>query len=775
MVDLVATTALETLRDLLIEEAKFLSSVSTQIDEVAEQLKAMHRFLKDADKRQDNSEMVRGWVRDLRKLSIQAENIGKETERIRSRMAELTKQFDALGKEESSADETNWSRKTYGHEIEEHFVGMEEEIKLLETLMKSDDRSNRVISICGMGGKTTLATKVYNGEAAEWCFQARAWICGHSKVLLTTRNKNIAATEYVHELRCMSDDVGWELLQKIALPTNRSQVLTTNEINLLEEVGRKIVRECGRLPLPISVIGGILRHESSMRWWEKVCQTIDSYLQRGCFPEDEDINAEKLYLLWMAEGMVSHEDRGRGETLRDVAERYLSELANRCMVQVRMDEYSICNKFESCRLHDLMRDLCLSKGKEEEFLEVVDRHMGTEEASLICKISRLAIHLDEAGDDYLGKNKNLRSLLFLPVGRRGRGRNNLVSINFRMLKFLKILILEGYNFQDKKIPEEIKGLILLKHLSIERSWIKEFPSSICNLPCLRSLNLDSLGGLKLPNTIHKLRRLSHLSLPHPHRVKGGGKLKLEGLNELETIKWFSSSVDDTTHLLKLPKLQRLQAHICDEESLQMIIDYTSNHQEQFREIKLVIEEGITFEKDGSSILRKMLTIHSLSYLNIRCRVGKLPAYEIESWRNLVTLIVEGCYIEEDPMEVLEKLPMLRELTFWNHAYVGRKMVCSASGFPNLTSLMLSSLGNLEEWRVEERAMPNLFHLSIWDCEKLETIPEGLKFITTLKQLWIGDMPKKFADRARVVDGREGEDYYKIKHIPSINFVQIKNG
>ncbi|KAK4406084.1 hypothetical protein Sango_0614900 [Sesamum angolense] len=57
-------------------------------------------------------------------------------------MAELTKQFEALGKGESSsgwADETNWSRKTYGHEIEEHFVGMEEEIKLLETLMKIEE------------------------------------------------------------------------------------------------------------------------------------------------------------------------------------------------------------------------------------------------------------------------------------------------------------------------------------------------------------------------------------------------------------------------------------------------------------------------------------------------------------------------------------------------------------------------------------------------------------------------------------------------------------
>ncbi|KAL0414089.1 UNVERIFIED_CONTAM: putative disease resistance protein [Sesamum radiatum] len=471
----------------------------------------------------------------------------------------------------------------------------------------------------------------------------------------------------------------------------------------------------------------------------------------------------------MAEGMVSHEDRGRGETLRDVAERYLSQLANRCMVQVRMDEYSICNKFASCRLHDLMRDLCLSKGKEEEFLEVVDRHMGTKDAFSICKISRLAIHLDEEGDDYLGKNKNLRSLLFLPAG-RGRGWNGLVSRNFRMLKFLKILILEGYNFQDKKIPEEIKELILLKHLSIERSWIKEFPSSICNLPYLQSLNLDLLGHLKLPNTIHKLKRLRHLSFPHPHRVKGGGKLKLEGLNELETIKWFSSSVDDTTHLLKLPKLQCFHD---DEESLLMIIDYVLNHQEQFREITLVIEDGITLEKDGSSLLRKMLRIHSLSYLNFWCRVGKLPAYEIELWRNLLTLNFEACYIEEDPMEILEKLPMLRKLTFWRHSYVGRKMVCSARGFPKLTSLMFSSLGNLEEWKVEERAMPNLSNLVILDCEKLEMIPEGLKFITTLKRLAIGDMPKKFEDRARVVDGKEGEDYYKIKHIPCVEIEQLR--
>ena len=53
MVDSVATIALETLRDILIEEAKFLSSVGGEVEEVRRQLNIMHCFLKDADRRQD--------------------------------------------------------------------------------------------------------------------------------------------------------------------------------------------------------------------------------------------------------------------------------------------------------------------------------------------------------------------------------------------------------------------------------------------------------------------------------------------------------------------------------------------------------------------------------------------------------------------------------------------------------------------------------------------------------------------------------------------------
>ncbi|KAK4406025.1 putative disease resistance RPP8-like protein 2 [Sesamum angolense] len=123
-------------------------------------------------------------------------------------------------------------------------------------------------------------------------------------------------------------------------------------------------------------------------------------------------------------------------------------------------------------------------------------------------------------------------------------------------------------------------------------------------------------------------------------------------------------------------------------------------------------------------------------------------------------------MEEDPMEVLEKLPMLRRLRLDSDAYVGREMVCRATGFPQLRSLFLIELSNLVEWRVEKGAMPNLSTLELYRSNKLKMLPDGLKFITALKSLIINDMPENFQFRVRV----GGRDYHKIKHVPSVQFV-----
>ena len=197
-----------------------------------------------------------------------------------------------------------------------------------------------------------------------------------------------------------------------------------------------MVKKCGGLPLAISVLGGILKGKSSLRDWGMVNKDINSYLRMGkgieedhgavtqvlglsyndlpyrlksCFMhlgnfrEDSTIDAWKLYLLWMAEGLLSLDDQRQGETMTDVAERFLGELAQRSMVQVELVNksfWSISGRFSSCRLHDLMLDLCLSKGKMEDFLKIFDsRSHGNDFAAFMTsstsKTRRLAIHSGE--------------------------------------------------------------------------------------------------------------------------------------------------------------------------------------------------------------------------------------------------------------------------------------------------------------------------------------------------------------------------------------------
>ena len=97
--------------------------------------------------------------------------------------------------------------------------------------------------------------------------------------------------------------------------------------------------------------------------------------------------------------------------------------------------------------------------------------------------------------------------------------------------------------------------------------------------------------------------------------------------------------------------------------------------------------------------------------------------------------------------------------------MGWKMVCSTKRFLRLDSLSLCGIYYLEEWKMEEGAMPALRHLEIESCLELKMLPDGLKFITTLQELKIQSMPKAFKDK--VVEG--GEDFYKVQHVPSIIF------
>ena len=114
------------------------------------------------------------------------------------------------------------------------------------------------------------------------------------------------------------------------------------------------------------------------------------------------------------------------------------------------------------------------------------------------------------------------------------------------------------------------------------------------------------------------------------------------------------------------------------------------------------------------------------------------------------------------------------LCLWSNFYLGEEIVFSANGFPRLTFLGLSFDYTIKLLWVDKSAMPSLKHLSIQRCTSLAMVPEGLRYITTLQILEIFNMPKEFIQRLQVINGIEGDDFYKVRHVPSILLIGGKS-
>ncbi|XWS51556.1 hypothetical protein CRYUN_Cryun12cG0186700 [Craigia yunnanensis] len=138
-------------------------------------------------------------------------------------------------------------------------------------------------------------------------------------------------------------------------------------------------------------MGGLLLRKRNLGEWKRVLSNMSSFfaqdpngvsailalsyndlpyylkscfLHLGQFPEDHPIPTHKLFRLWTAESLIPQQ----GERMEAVAEYYLNELTERNMVQVA--KLSVNERVKKCRLHDLLRDLYISKAKEESFHEI---------------------------------------------------------------------------------------------------------------------------------------------------------------------------------------------------------------------------------------------------------------------------------------------------------------------------------------------------------------------------------------------------------------------
>ncbi|KEH21734.1 putative P-loop containing nucleoside triphosphate hydrolase, leucine-rich repeat domain, L [Medicago truncatula] len=642
-----------------------------------------------------------------------------------------------------------------------------------------------------------------------------------SKMVFTSRNKGVSShvdsKGLVHEPGFLNAEDSWSLFQKKAFSTSDDPEFKI--CNEFERLGRDMVAKCAGLPLAIIVLGGLLATKETINEWEMIHKHITSYLIKGdvperqsrlaevldlsyhnmpyqlkpCFlylsqfPEDFEIPKNKLIQLWMAEGFVSSQyEIERDERLEDVAERYLGSLISRCMVQV--GQMGSTGKIKTCRLHDLMRDMCLSKARKEHFLSVITRSQkdsnsindvssSSSNLSLDSRktggVRRIALFLDKHVDKLVPPNEqvsqHLRSLVYFNDKKCRVESWKLLKTVFENFKLLRVLDLEGVKgSKGQLLPKEVGNLFWLKFLSLKRTCIQILPSSLGKLENLQSLNLQTINKVswdstvEIPNIIWKLKRLRHLYLPN-WCGNVPGILQLENLINLQTLVNFPASKCDVSDLLKLKKLRKLVLN--DPRCFQNFSESFTlcNQKLECLESLSLKTDLLSFPDQVVDVEKLVLGCPSLHKLHVEGRMERLPEAQLFP-PQLSKLTLWGCKLVEDPMVTLEKLPNLKYLSGWE-MYVGKKMVCSVNGFPKLEVLAIRGFSNLEEWVVENEAMPHLCRLSISDCNKLKSVPDGLTIVAGLRELEIRWMPKSFKIRL----GIDGEDYHKVQHVPSIVF------
>ncbi|KAL0322263.1 UNVERIFIED_CONTAM: Disease resistance protein RPP13 [Sesamum calycinum] len=378
-----------------------------------------------------------------------------------------------------------------------------------------------------------------------------------SRIILTTRLLDVAT--YVcsssygppHEMPFLDETQSWNLL--------KTKVFKQEDCpTKLERIGQIIARSCRGLPLAIVVVAGLLAVVSKTQAsWENIAQNVNlavttadgnftkilslsytylphhlrpCFLYLGSFPEDHELNASKLIKLWVAEGFLKPSGSKSSE---EVAEEYLEDLVKRSLVLVTKKKTN--GRIKSCRLHDLVRDLCIRKAEEEKFLVHVMDSYGVSEAKSTKYQRRLCISsnmicLTSVFELLHLKYLACRSLMNPPA-------------SLSNLQNLQTLLIVNLPKSNLRLPSEIWRMGQLRHLySLSFDSLPVPKGTTAPLENLQTLSevVDFECTQKMVEMIPNLKKLGVC-------YRNGGK----------GIEWSKYRLDNLVRLHQLEKLKLL--------------------------------------------------------------------------------------------------------------------------------------------------------------------------------------------------------------------------
>ncbi|XP_066336736.1 putative disease resistance protein RGA1 isoform X2 [Miscanthus floridulus] len=600
-----------------------------------------------------------------------------------------------------------------------------------------------------------------------------AMLAQGSRVLVTTRHDIVArqmkAEEPYHRIDKLGLQDAWLLLKKQVV----TDVNDEPQVEILKDIGMRLVEKCDGLPLGVKVMGGLLRQKRIRRTdWQKV---LDDSL---------------------CEGFV----HGTSGDLEEIGREYYDQLIQRNLIEpdrTYLDQI-VCNMHDIVRsfAHNMLGDEALiahnskigidklksqkffrlsleSKGSEQHDLEWCSLQTQTSLRTLIL-VGNIKI---KPGDSFVSLS-SLRTLHLDSVN------IDAIAESLYQLKHLRYLSIENCN--TSKLPEDIGKLKFLQYISLSGCQsLANLPSSIGLLQDLRFLRLDGTNVSVIPREfsgLTSLRKLygfpAHMDFDHCSLEELGPLCQLTELDIsfLENVASSSSAIQ-----AKLGGKKRLRY---------LSLGCTSRLGDDGLLVKE--EDGISekAKRQIKEVFDELCPPLGLEHLRIEGYFGeRLPGWmmtkavtPLQSLRILTMDELACCTELPSGLSQLPCLELLQIVRAPAIKRVGLEFLQPSNhvgvAFPRLQKLQFEEMVEWEEWVWEEqvKGMPILEVLVLQMC-KLRRVPPGLAFhAMALKKLCIYDVKnlRYLENFASVVhlDLFRNTDLERISNLPKLQKLVI---
>ncbi|KAF8701891.1 hypothetical protein HU200_033218 [Digitaria exilis] len=575
-----------------------------------------------------------------------------------------------------------------------------------------DNQGLKVISVWGMGGlgKTSLVQNVYKSPLLEgW---KRAW----ATALRPFNPEQVIrklATDLLGECAKRDNIKLKELTERLTTFLKMEKclivlddILSTREWDLV----KNSLKDAGRII--------VTTREKSIA---KHCSKEDKNLCN--LQEDHRIRREQLIRRWIAEGYATEM---HGMTA-EVGDKYFEELLDRSMILPSEEVNIYSGKYDSCQLHDIMRQICISKAREENLAFTLEDRCSLSGTQGVIRHLAISTNWNRDRQDVFQRTVDLSHVRSLTVF--GKWESIFIS---KKMSFLRVLDLDGTVGITEYHLNQIGELIHLKFLSLQRCLsLQNLPDSLCNLRNLQTLDVRGTNVQKLPPNCTNLRKLQFLCADNFRIPRGIGKLNalstLCGVN-LEAHEEGKGSIKELRPLYRLRRLVVDKVIETNREEFWSAICSLSS----LRSLGVNWNSGGLFYQLDYSLGGSLFPPRSIESLKLRGQLVRLPEW-IQQLQNLTRLQIRETRLQQDAMQAIGKLPSLAILCMGFESFMGEELIFQQGSFPSLVVMELDAIADVPFVMFEDGTMPKVELLRIGRWRYRHEL-SGLMYLTVLKEI-----------------------------------------